>query len=201
MKKLLATMMTLAAAMTLFSATASAQSFDMRHSKAHFDYDTTLQMVGATAGAGIGIVGGGAAGVALGDAMCTSHGAFLGCLGEVVIGGGVGMLVGGVSGAVIGTSLTGGDYADPDDYVGAAGGALVGGLVAIPVTFGVSLFSTAFMLDSGVATGIGLAAAATSVGVGAALGYQSNYRAPRGASFSVAPLLGEHNGLVLSGRF
>ena len=201
MKKQLAMMTTLAAAMTLFSATASAQSIDMRDTKARFDYDTTLQVVGASVGAGVGVVGGGAAGVALGDALCTSHDEFLGCLGEVIVGGGVGMVVGGVSGAVLGTGLTGGAHADAENYVGAAGGALVGGLVAIPVTFGVSLVSNAARIDPGVGWIIGIAAASTSVGVGAALGYQSNYHAPKGASFSVAPMLGEHNGLVLSGRF
>jgi hypothetical protein len=199
MKKQLTTMMILVAAMTLFSATASAQALHVEVEP--YDFNPTLQVVGATAGAGLGGFGGAFAGAAVGSVLCDSHDEFLGCLGEVVIGGGVGIAVGSVSGSVLGAGLTGGSYADADNYAEAAGGAVLGGLVAIPLTFGVVSVADAMGMDSSATFVTGAVLASASMGLGASLGYRATYNAPRFSEVRLTPMVGEHNGLVLSGRF
>ncbi len=197
--KKLTTMMTLMAAISLFSASASAQSVNKDRTHDRFDYNLTLQYVGGTAGAGLGGFGGLFAGAAVGAVICSSE--FLDCLSGVFIGSGIGMVAGGVTGAVVGTTLTGGDYADEDVYGATVGGAMLGGLAAIPLTFGTIVIINAVSRDSSAVLLTSALVASTSIGVGAAMGYQSNYRISRFESVSLTPMLGEHNGLVLSGRF
>ncbi len=204
MKTQLLTTLSLLAAMTFSSATASAQDEPLQLHVETYDFNPTLQVVGSTVGAGAGAIGGFALGAGLGtyvgQNICTADG--WECVGWVLIGGAVGTAAGGISGAVLGAGLTGGDHAQWHNYAGAAGGALLGSLVAIPLTMGV--YSLTDDLDKSGSAVPFLASALTataSVGLGASLGYRLNYQVPVLQDVTFAPMVGERNGLVLSGRF
>ncbi len=201
MKTQLLTTLSLLAAMTFSSATASAQDEPLQLHVETYDFNPTLQVVGATVGAGAGAVGGIFLGAAIGAALPCESDVF-GCIGPVVLGSYGGLAIGGLSGAVLGASLTGGDHAQWHNYAGAAGGALLGGLVAVPLAMGVMSFTSTFSKHgSDVPFLAGALAATASVGLGASLGYRLSYQVPVLQDVTFAPMVGERNGLVLSGRF
>ena len=202
MKKQLATMMTLAAAMTLFSATASAQSVGKKRSTDRLDFNPVVQVVGSTVGAGL--VGGG--GVVTGGVL-----GFLACGGSLFSGAcsttiGGGMLFGGaagvIGGAVLGAGILGGDYGTSRDYgVSAAGGAL-GLLLAVPTTLVIDNAMRGASIDQDAIFWTNVATMSLMTGLGASLAYQATYSVPWMREVSLTPMVtGEHNGLVLSGRF
>ncbi len=69
------------------------------------------------------------------------------------------------------------------------------------MAFGVASLVREQTRDSDAALLSGVAAAGLMTGLGASLGYQANYSAAGLREVSIAPMVGEHNGLVVSGRF
>ncbi len=200
MKKQLVTMMTLMTAMTLFSATASAQSVNDEAATERLDFNPVLQAAGASVGAGAGIVGGTFAGGLAAALVCDVSVSY--ACNDVIIGSAVaGAALGGMSGALVGVGALGGNHATSEETARAIGGAAAGMLLSVPMVYGVTALVQTQTNDTDTALYVGIATASVMTGLGASLGYQSSYDASGVTDVTIAPMVGEHKGLVLSGRF
>jgi hypothetical protein len=173
-----------------------------------YDYSTGLQTGAGILGGFVGTTVGGVAGYFFGVSQCSGGG--FSCLGAGIIEGAVGGIAFGTIGAAGAVIATGGKHQDGDDTFGAATGGLIGLVLAAPIGAVVGIGTTQFLRPSGgdydtwqnIGVLVGTGITGLGAGLGASWGYQWGYNDSPVTDLALTPMLGgEHNGVVLSGRF
>ncbi len=181
--------------------------FDLRPAQERYDYDTGLQLGAGFLGGFAGATLGGAGGFVFGSTSCRGGG--FSCIGAGIIEGTLGGVVFGTVGAAGAVVVTGGRYADEDDTFGAFAGGALGLVIGAPIGALTGISVAQFLRPDGAGNEwdifcilLGTGITGFGAGLGASLGYQDGYNDSPIIDLAITPMLdGEHNGLVLSGRF